>query len=241
MTIWNRIRHFWRRQFEEDLAEEVRFHREMAGAGFGSVALTLEDSRAAWSFAWLDSLLQDLRYALRGLRKTPGFPLTVVGTIGLALGLNSTLFTVFNGYVLRPIAVDDPFSLYTFLWTTREPMNHRFTSPEYEELRRPQFAFTDALAYQIGFAAMAGRGSLIQVVSGNYFTLLRAGVAMGRPILDEGAVPGSPAVTVASYATWKNRLGAVAARNGYSTTNLPLIFEWPSPQKREHTKGKVPA
>jgi len=59
------VRYWWRRrQFEQDLAEEVRFHREMAGAAFGSVALTLEDSRAVWSFALVESLAQDFRYAL---------------------------------------------------------------------------------------------------------------------------------------------------------------------------------
>ena len=210
MTILKRLLHLSRRrQFEQDLADEVRFHREMAGSAFGSVALTLEDSRAVWSFRWLDSLLQDFRYALRGFRKTPSFALTIIGTIGLGLGLNTTLFTVFNAYVLRPIAVRDPYSLYTFLWNTGDSrFNQRFTWPDYQELRRQQFAFSESLAYQNGLAAMAERGSLVQVVSGNYFTMLGVGMSMGRPILEADAVPGSPAVAVASYATWQNRFAA---------------------------------
>ena len=53
MTILKRLLHLSRRrQFEQDLADEVRFHREMAGSAYGSVALTLEDSRAVWSFRW---------------------------------------------------------------------------------------------------------------------------------------------------------------------------------------------
>jgi len=210
MKIRKRLLYFLRRrQFEQDLAEEVRFHREMAGSAFGSVALTLEDSRAVWSFHWLDSFLQDFRYALRGFRKTPAFALTVIGTIGLGLGLNTTLFTVFNAYVLRPLAVHDPYSLYTFLWTTRnDRFNQRFTWPEYQELSCQNFAFSESLAYQNGMAAMGERGSLIQVVSGNYFTMLGVGMSMGRPILEADAVPGSPAVAVASYATWKNRFAA---------------------------------
>ena len=210
MKIRKRLLYFLRRrQFERDLAEEVRFHREMAGAAFGSAALTLEESREVWGFAWLDSLLQDFRYALRGFRKTPAFALTVIGTIGLGLGLNTTLFTVFNAYVLRPLAVHDPYSLYTFLWTTKnDRFNQRFTWPEYQELCRQNFAFSESLAWQNGMAAMAERGSFVQVVSGNYFTMLGVGMSMGRPILEEDAVPGSPAVAVASYTTWKNRFAA---------------------------------
>ena len=120
MRFWKLWKH-WRnrRRFEEDLAEEIRIHREMAeewetgrSREFGSVALTLEDSRAVWRFAWFESIAQDIRYSLRGFRKTPGFALAVIGTIGAALGLNTTLFTVLNAYVLRPLAVQDPYSLY---------------------------------------------------------------------------------------------------------------------------------
>src|SRR5579872_6900220 len=105
MRIWNRLRRWIeRRQFESDLEEEIRIHREMEGthraAGgegryFGSAAQALELCREAWGFSWLDSVLQDLRYAFRGIRKAPGFALTVIGTIGLGLGINTTLFTVF--------------------------------------------------------------------------------------------------------------------------------------------------
>ena len=96
MKIWKRIRHWRRRaEFEAGLEEEMRFHREMAGgAAFGSVAMALEDSRAVWGFGWIESVMQDVRYALRGFRKSPGFALAVVGTIGAALGLNTTAFTV---------------------------------------------------------------------------------------------------------------------------------------------------
>jgi hypothetical protein len=115
---------------ESELAEELRIHQEMveddlrrrrapaseachaAHRTMGSIAVALEDSRSQWNFSWLESLLIDLRYAVRTVRRTPLFACMVIGTIGLALGLNSALFSIFNAYVLRPFAVRDPYSLY---------------------------------------------------------------------------------------------------------------------------------
>ena len=80
MKIWKRIRQWRRRkEFEAGLEEEVRFHREMAGGpAFGSVAMALEDSRAVWSYGWIESVMGDIRYALRGFRKSPGFAVKLI-------------------------------------------------------------------------------------------------------------------------------------------------------------------
>lgn len=217
MRIWKRLQLLARRgEFERDLAEEMRIHRRMAAETsgsdpvpvFGSEALALEDSRAVWGFARLDSWLQDLRFAIRGFRKTPAFALTVIGTIGLALGLNTTVFTVFDSYLLKPHAVHDPYSLYWFTWVTTKGQGHSFTWPEYQELKRHNSVFTDALAYQILFAGVNGSGMFGQIVSGNYFTMTGAAMAMGRPILpDDAAAPGTGAVIVLGYTAWKNKLG----------------------------------
>jgi predicted permease len=217
MKIWKRIRLLARRrQFEEELAEEMRIHREMAAETlgpdaarrFGNVAMSLEDSRAVWGFARVDSWLQDLRYAVRGFRKTPAFALTVIGTIGLALGLNTTLFTVFNAYLLKPHAVRDPYGLYGFTWVTAKGQGHDFTWREYQELRGQKGVFSDVVAHTGVFAAANGHGMFGQLVSGNYFTMLGVGTLMGRPILAEDAtVPGGGAVMVLSHAAWKSRFG----------------------------------
>src|SRR5437870_6547767 len=123
MKIWNRVRYLVnRRRLERELAEELRIHEEMAQEDqhregvsgpearyaarrtMGNVTLTLEDSRAQWNFAWLESLLLDVRFSWRSFRRAPIFACSVIGTVGLALGLNTTLFTIFNAYVLRPFA-----------------------------------------------------------------------------------------------------------------------------------------
>ena len=143
-----------------------------------------------------------------GFRKTPGFALTVIGTIGLALGLNTTVFSVFDSYMLKPYAIRDPYGLYWFTWVTSKGQGHSFTFHEYQQLAGRKDLFTETLAYQGFYAAADGRGMFGQLVSGNYFTMTGAGMAMGRPLLPEDAAgPGGGAVMVLSYAAWKNKFG----------------------------------
>ena len=149
-----------RRRFEADLAEEVRIHREMSGAAaFGSEALVLEQSREVWGFAWLDSWKQDIRYALRGLRKSPGFTLAVIGAIGLGIGLNTTIFTVFNAYVVA--AVRGARSVLALrLHLAFEKDRRRAASSrgeEYQGIREQRGVFSDVLAFDNFAADLAGR------------------------------------------------------------------------------------
>lgn len=170
------------------------------GPAFGSVAVALEDSRAVWGFGWLESVMQDVRYALRGFRKAPGFALLVVGTIGAALGLNTTMFTVFNAYVLRPIAVHDPWALYNFIWYGKNGQGHRFTWAQYQELANRKSPFSEVIATESLQCDVEGRSMFGQLVSGNYFTMLGAGVVEGRPLLPRDAsAPGAGAVMVMGY------------------------------------------
>src|SRR4051812_28735461 len=205
ITLWKRARTWWRRRrFEADLAEEVRIHREMSGAAaFGSEALVLEQSREVWGFGWLDSWRQDIRYALRGLRKSPGFTLAVIGAIGLGIGLNTTMFTVFNAYVLRPYAVRDPYALYSFTWYAKNGQGHIFTWPEYLSAREQRDIFSDVMATDNLAADVAGRTMFGQLVSDNYFQSLGVGMELGRPLL-----PGDGAVMVLGYEAWRNKFGA---------------------------------
>src|SRR4051812_16370802 len=211
ITLWKRARTWWRRRrFEADLAEEVRIHREMSGAAaFGSEALTLEQSREVWGFAWLDSWKQDIRYALRGLRKAPGFTMAVIGAIGLGIGLNTTMFTVFNAYALRPYAVREPHGLYGFTWQGKEGNGRFFSRQEFLDIREQRDVFTDALAYDNFAGDLAGRPAFVQIVSENYFDMLGVGMELGRPLL-----AGDSAAMVLSYDVWRNKFGGEAGMIG---------------------------
>src|SRR4051795_516626 len=154
---WFRV---WRHRaaFERDLAEEVRIHREMSGAAaFGSEALALEQSREVWGFAWLDGFQQDVSYAVRGLRRSPGFAIAVIAAIGLGIGLNTTMFTVFNAYALRPYAVREPHGLYGFTWQGKEGNGRFFSRQEFLDIREQRDVFADALAYDNFAGDPAGR------------------------------------------------------------------------------------
>ena len=120
---------------------------------FGGVEQAKEECRDARGIGWIETLLQDVRYALRGFRRTPGFALTVVATIALGLGLNTTLFTIFNAYVLRPVAVRDPYSLYQFHWTNKSGEGQRFTWREFEDFRKQNPAFSEVMGFSLAVRA----------------------------------------------------------------------------------------
>jgi predicted permease len=212
VRLWKTLR-TWRRarQFEADLAEEIRIHRELSGeAAFGSVALALEQSREVWGLAWLESWKQDVRYALRGFRRAPAFALGVIATIGLGLGLNTTMFTVMNAYALRPFAVHDPHALYSFSWSTKTGGSRNVSWQQYQDLRRQPVPFSEVLAYWNFPAQIDGRTVVGQAVSGNYFGMLGAPIALGRPLLPQDDGP----VMVVSYNTWRNRFNTDPALLG---------------------------
>ena len=122
--LWLRARALFRRkQVESELEDELAFHIEMqyrknlaAGMSseearrdavrrFGTDAAVKEACRDERRISVIETLFRDIRYALRGFRRAPLFALTVIATISLGLGINTAVFTIFNAYVLRPIAV----------------------------------------------------------------------------------------------------------------------------------------
>jgi len=82
--------------------------RRQALLKFGNLALTREDTRAVWIAPWLDALRQDLRYALRTLRRQPGFAIVVILTLALGIGVNTTIFSLFDAIMLRTLPVQAP-------------------------------------------------------------------------------------------------------------------------------------
>jgi predicted permease len=155
-----------------------------------------------------ETTLQDVRYALRGFRRSPGFVLTVAATIALGLGINMALFTLFNAHVLRPIPIRDPHSLYTFTWTTRAGRQHAFSWDEYRRLREESGVFSEVAAVHYVQTRLNGRVFRGQLVTGNYFHMLGVGTALGRTLLPgDAVVPGGEPVVVLSFEAWQRIFG----------------------------------
>ena len=131
-AFFRRLRYlFNRRRHDQELAADLEFHREMAarhgGMPLGNALHLREASRDAWGWTWLERLLQDLRYALRMLRKSPGFTLAAVLMLAIGIGVNVAVFSFFDLMVLRPLNVRDPATLLRF--HRRGAINYAFSVP----------------------------------------------------------------------------------------------------------------
>jgi predicted permease len=163
-------------------------------------------------------LVQDLRYALRQLRKNPGFTLVVVLTLTLGLGANVTVFSIVNGIILRPLPVPQPQQI-AVLATQQQgaPLGmYALSYPELLDLRAQDKTFSDLFAYDIGLEGMSADNKadrfLATHVTGNYFSALRLKPALGRLFLPgEGEKPGSESLAVIGYSYWQKRFGGSSA------------------------------
>jgi predicted permease len=197
----------------------------------------------------MNSLLQDIRYALRQLRKSPAFTITVIVTLALGIGANAAVFTLFDQVLLRMLPVERPKELVRFEWSgsfmgTRSSFggntpNHTnyFSYPMYKDLRDRNQVFQGILAAdkaEVGVSWHNQAESMdAEVVTGNYFQLLGLKPAAGRLFTsqDDTAKNANP-VLVLSYSYWRTRFGAasdVAGQtvlvNGHSFTILGVAPE----------------
>lgn len=172
--------------------------------------------------AILQGLLQDGRYALRQLRKSPGFTLTVIITLALGIGANAAIFTLFDRVLLRMLPVEHPKELVRFVWTGSfsgsassfggDTKNY-FSYPMYKDLRDKNQVFTGILAADKTSVGVSWHNQAedkdAEIVTGNYFQLLGLRPAAGRLFTaqDETAKGANP-VVVLSYGYWKSRFDA---------------------------------
>jgi len=162
----------------------------------------------------MNSLIQDLRYALRQLRKSPGFTAVGVLTLALGVGANTGIFTLVNAVLLKSLPVQDPEQLFLVSHSGRFAENTRFSYPVFQNMRAamPESATLAAMTWPADFYASLGSSQpeMVQgqLVSGNYFQTLETYAALGRLLTpdDDRAVGGSP-VAVISYGCWERRFG----------------------------------
>jgi len=222
-----------REKADHDLDDEIRAHlaietqqrieagepsdvaRASALKDFGSVALVKEVTREMWGWTSIERLGQDLPYALRMLRKNPGFTLIAVLSLGLGIGGTTAVFGVLDAVVFRPLPVTDPDRLVILSPELRGRIWVLF-NPIFEGLRQKQQALEGMFAVSNepylkvqfdGSIPVYARGSL---VSGSYFQVLGLAPAAGRLFNDDDdRIPGTPGssgcAAVISHDFWTSR------------------------------------
>jgi hypothetical protein len=227
MRFWKRLQNLGkRRRMEADLAEEMRIHREMAEARFrdegatasqaqdaarrqfGNASAALEKSRDVWRFVALEDISNDVRYA-RNWMRSPAFAITVIATIGLALRLKTALFTVFDHYILRPLAVRDPVTLYQVEWTAKSGAGHFLTWEQFQRLGEQTDILNGSYADFGVLGQIDHQPAFGQLVTPDFFETQGARVSMGRPFTPADApAPGSGAYRVLGYNCGTSKFGS---------------------------------
>ncbi|HYR89696.1 MAG TPA: ABC transporter permease [Terriglobia bacterium] len=159
-------------------------------------------------------MLNDMRYAFRTLRQNPGFALTAILSIALAIGANSAIFSWNDGVLFRPLAVEKPSEIVTLSSRTPSGRYEGFPYRDFVDLRDQNQSFEGLVAYRLIPAAFA-RDEKTQpqlkmgfLVTGNFFDVLGVDPNLGRGFqLGENEIPGRDAVIVLAYDFWKNELG----------------------------------
>jgi len=225
---------FRRGRADQELDEELQFHLEKkveegiaeglspedaryrALRSMGGVEKQKEEMRDARHVHWLTDFLDDLRYAVRSLTRTPGLTAFVVMTIALGIGMTTTPFSMLDGLIFRPYPVPHPRDIVSLVSTSRDNSFENFSYREYLDVRDKTKSYDGVVAntivLSVGFSAQPAetprvRGGLI--VSGNYFRVLGVEPQLGRGFRDdEDAVPGRNAVVVLGPGFWKSEFSS---------------------------------
>ena len=224
--------------------EEARF---AALRKFGNLTQIKEESREVWIWAWLEQLVQDLRYSSRILRKSPGFTIVAVLTLALGIGANSAIFSVVNSVLLRSLPYRDANRL---VWISDDlplqKMDAVFDA-DYFAWRKRCTSFEEMTAYGGGDLALTGAGEAERIngVSATWTYLRTLGVApqIGRDISAEEDRPNVAQVVLISDSLWRRHFSTDPGVVGQTITLdgslytiigvLPRSFEFPDNRKAE--------
>jgi putative ABC transport system permease protein len=225
---FKRLRSLLRRdQLDLDLDAELQFHleqkildlvasgvppgeaRRRARLEFGSLVKAREASRDTRGTRLLEDFAQDIRYALRMLRKSPAFTVVAVLTLALGIGANTAIFSAVNGILFDPLIYPDASRLIRI---EREQIGWGFTKTEVNEIENQSTAFDRFATYDAGEGPIRGTTLTltrdIAFVSADFFPLLGVKPLLGRPILAEDTQPGNDRVAVLSYRLWRDLFGS---------------------------------
>jgi predicted permease len=232
---------FKHKRSTEDFAEEIKAHLELeadelkdeglsadearrrARSEFGSVSVAKERFNMKGRALWLEDTVRDVRYGLRGLWRNPGFTLVAVFTLALAIGANTSIFSLLNQALLQALPVADPDQLVVLSFAGSHPghthsnggnnegHHHEFSYPMYRDLRDRNTVFSGLIASapaDVGVTWENHAESVsTEMVTGNYFETLGIRPALGRLfVASDETAPGANPVAVLNFDYWKTHL-----------------------------------
>ena len=268
MAQWRRLIAQFRsflanKRAEEDLAREVASHLTLladdfersgmspeeaqlaARRAYGGVEQAKQAHRDQRSLLWLEQTMQDLRYGLRTLSKSPGFTVTAVLTLALGIGACTAIFSLVNAVLIRSLPYGDPGRL-VYLYTP----NPQFKLPiedfspayaDFYDLKKESHAFQDMTIFDQSVLSLASQGAAERVgvarVDGDFFKTFQSPPQLGRAIASGDKQPGREKVAVISHALWQSMFASAADilhrsllldGNSYQIVGvMPQGFEYP--------------
>jgi predicted permease len=227
---------------EAELEKELRFHedqcvgdlvaggvhpdnaRRQARLALGGPEQAKEQCRDARGTRWVEDLLQDIQYAVRTLRRMPGFAAVAVLVLAVGIGATTVMFTVINSVLLRPVSYPEPERLLTLHGATEKIGEFwGFSNPDLGDVRRDSRSLAiGAWAYGGGTISAPGEPEYVdgRQISAELFSVLGIPVLHGRTFRSEEDRPGGAAVAIISYGLWQRRYGGELGAIG-----RPLMFE----------------
>ncbi len=265
--LWGRVMYFvCRGRFHGDLSDEMREHLEetieelvvggmpveearyAAQREFGNALRLREESRDVWGFQWLETLLQDLRFGLRQLRRNPAFTAVAVITLALGIGANTAIFSLIDTVMFKLLPVQQPQRVFVLDWVSQgwpyfiqgidgwggQDKNGRnistaFSYPVFEAIRARNHVFSSVSGFYAEGrlnVSVSGQSALApgEFVSGDYFSTLGVKAVAGRMLTPaDDTVSASPAAVI-SYRYWMQRFGGDPSLIGKAITVNDVSF-----------------
>src|SRR6266581_5699779 len=228
-TIPLRLRSLFRwAQADQELDDELRDHlerkteeyvaqgttteeaRRRARIDLDGIEQTKEKCRDTWRVNWIQDFVQDLRFGLRMLRKSPGYTGVAVITLALGIGANTAIFSLIDAVMLRMLPVERPEELMQVQYAESDWSGEgaSFTNPLWEQVRDRQDVFSVAFAWGTDKFDLAQGGAVHLAngiwVSGDFFNTLRLRPSAGRLISTADDQRGCPAVALLNYGLWQD-------------------------------------
>src|SRR5688572_8638490 len=170
-----------------------------------------------------ETLLKDIRYALRWMARSPGFSLVAILSLGLGVGVNTAMFSLVDSLLFRPLPVTSPETLVDIFTTGGDGDEFATSSyPDYQDLKTQNTVFSDMIGYSPMMAPLSlgdrSRIALGQIVTSNYFSVLGVQPLLGRMLVPSDDDAGAARVVVIAHRMWRREFGSDPAIVGKSLT-----------------------